>query len=233
MSTSSIKAVVIGATGPTGSRILGEILKSKNFTQVTVLGRRRATLLPEYGVDQEQEENSGRLIQEVVEFDKLDFESAKQYFEGAHAFFSAIGAKKASVDSETYLKVHRDYATKLAGFAHQCGVKHMLIVSTQGASAGSMFTYMKLKGQADEQIAKLNFPCFSCFRPGMLDRGMKRGMMEKFAGAIMTSMHVKDVAKAMRIIAENFAAESTDNPSKNVVNYYNNSSIWKLCSESS
>lgn len=46
-----------------------------------------------------------------------------------------------------YQNVHRNYVTKLAGFAHECGVKHMLIVSTQGANPGAMFTYFKLKGQ--------------------------------------------------------------------------------------
>ena len=32
MSNKSLKAVLIGATGPTGSRILGEVLKSKVCT---------------------------------------------------------------------------------------------------------------------------------------------------------------------------------------------------------
>ena len=46
-----------------------------------------------------------------------------------------------------YQNVHRNYVTKLAGFANECGVKHMLIVSSQGANSSSMFAYLKLKGQ--------------------------------------------------------------------------------------
>ncbi|CAB4031242.1 Hypothetical predicted protein, partial [Paramuricea clavata] len=64
--TMNLKALVIGGTGAVGKCLVGELLSSKNFSKVVVLGRRNAAVPEEYNVNQSEAESEGRLVQVTV-----------------------------------------------------------------------------------------------------------------------------------------------------------------------
>ncbi|KAM5138263.1 LOW QUALITY PROTEIN: oxidoreductase HTATIP2 [Mantella aurantiaca] len=75
---------ILGASGETGKALLREIMESRLFSRVTLIGRRKLTY---------QEEAYKDLVQEVVDFEKLDdYTSA---FQGHDVGFCCLGTTKA------------------------------------------------------------------------------------------------------------------------------------------
>ncbi|CAH3139014.1 unnamed protein product [Pocillopora meandrina] len=200
-----MRAVMIGSTGAIGEHLLGELLSSKNISKVVSLGRRNATVPAEYSVDQKAEEESGRLEQHVIDFEKLSTETVGEHFKDKDVFFCTLGTTRRAAGSAAAFKhVDFDYVVNCAKIAKEADVPQVSLVSSQGASASSSFLYLKTKGQVENALKDMQFPSTSIFRPGFLDRGSKQRFVEKMAKLVMTSIPVATVAKAMVTDAENY-----------------------------
>ena len=71
-------------------------------------------------------------------------------------------------------------------------------MSSDGANAGSMVTYLAQKGQLEDEWKKLECDTLTILRPGLLDRGDKATTMEKMFGVIAKPLPCATVAKAIR-----------------------------------
>lgn len=201
-SSSMIKAVVSGATGATGQCLVPELLKSKSFSQVTVIGRRRYEIDAVFNVNQEAEEASGRLKQVLVNFDELNEENGKEHFEGADVYFCCLGTTRAKAGSaENFRKIDFDLVVKLATIARASNVYHLSLVSSQLASPSSFFLYLRTKGEADDAVMKMNFKVTSIWRPGALVR-YGAGAFFRFMSRVTMGLPTEQLARAMRIDAE-------------------------------
>jgi oxidoreductase len=203
-----------GATGATGREVVALLLaKSETWTLVTTVGRNAVTSLPEGSTASLlQAEASGRLVQQVVDMDALETQSA--LFAGADAVFCTLGTTRSIAGSAAeFKKVNLSYVDKAAEAAHSASVPHFALMTSQGARAGVWHSdllafhwllYTHVKGAAENAVLARGFPRVSVFRPGLLARGNEyaRPLGERLFAAVLTPTHVADVARAMIAAAE-------------------------------
>lgn len=201
-------AILIGATGLVGSKILSQLLESDNYESVKVFHRRST------GV------THPKLEEHIIDFDEID-----QWKENITGDFllSALGTtKKAAGSKEAQYKVDFTYQYEFAKIASENGVSKYGLVSSAGADHESSNFYQKMKGELDEGVQKLDFENVVIVRPSILDGDRKESRLgEKIALPLMKifckipglkKYHpIKDevVAKALIKGLENNAAQKT------------------------
>lgn len=188
---------ILGASGETGRVLLKELLQRNIFSKITLIGRRTLSF---------QGEEHDHLVQEVVDFEKLDDYAAA--FQGHDVGYCCLGTTRAKAGADGFVRVDRDYVLNAARLAKAGGVAHFHLQSSRGADKTSRFLYLQVKGQVEEDVEGLGFERYTVYRPGVLlvDRQESRPgewMARKFFGAVSsvcsTSMAigVEAVAKAM------------------------------------
>ncbi|KAK9542339.1 hypothetical protein VZT92_000210 [Zoarces viviparus] len=188
---------ILGASGETGKLLLQELLGHNIFSKITLIGRRRLSF-----EDKAYED----LLQEVVDFEKLDDHAAA--FQGHDVGYCCLGTTKAKAGTEGFIRVDHDYVLKSAELAKAGGCTQFHLESSRGADKDSSFLYLKVKGQVEAEIEALGFDRYSIYRPGVLlvDRQESRPgewLARKFFGAFSAvsstsmSIPIQAVAKAM------------------------------------
>lgn len=192
------RACVTGATGAVGKAVVAELLRSTGeWATISTMGRRPLDVDPALAALGE----GGRLSQHTIDMEKIGGTSS--LLSGCDAVFCAIGTtRKDAGSAEAFRHVDFDYVAELAKAAKAAGVKHFAYVSSQGASTSSWLLYRKTKGEIEEYLKGCAFPSLAIFRPGLLDRGDKSRAVERAAAYILPSIPVADVAKALRLQAQ-------------------------------
>ncbi|CAN5448746.1 oxidoreductase [soil metagenome] len=147
-------ALIAGATGLVGKKLLHRLLQNDNYNKVISLVR------------SEEPSNHPKLEQMIVDFDKLE-EVALNL--AADDYFCCLGTtmKKAG-SKENFAKVDYLYPVNLASIAEKNKCKKYLLVSAMGADKKSLFFYNKVKGEVEEDISKKNIESIYIFRPSLL-----------------------------------------------------------------
>ncbi|XP_029310502.1 oxidoreductase HTATIP2 [Cottoperca gobio] len=188
---------ILGASGETGRMLLQDLLGRNIFSKITLIGRRQLTF---------EDKAYENLVQEVVDFEKLDAYAAS--FQGHDVGYCCLGTTRAKAGTEGFIRVDHDYVLKSAELAKAGGCAQFHLESSRGADKNSNFLYLKVKGQVEAEIEALAFDRYAIYRPGVLlvDRQESRPsewMARKFFGAVSavwsTSMSVpiQVVATAM------------------------------------
>ncbi|TWR24334.1 NAD-dependent epimerase/dehydratase family protein [Mucilaginibacter achroorhodeus] len=148
------KAIIAGASGLIGSKLLEILLQKAQYSEVLVLVRKELPV------------SHPKLVQLVINFDELDKHAAAIT---GHVVFSCLGTTKAQTpDKNEYRKIDHDYPVKLAQLARQNGVKHFHLISAVGANENSSNSYLKLKGEVERDVEKVGLPVLHIYRPSML-----------------------------------------------------------------
>jgi hypothetical protein len=79
-----------------------------------------------------------------------------------------LGANISQYGYETFKKVERDYTIKIATLAREAGVPYLAVLSATGTNSESWIFAIRVKGEMENEIVKLDFPTFSIFKPCML-----------------------------------------------------------------
>ncbi|RAJ83287.1 uncharacterized protein YbjT (DUF2867 family) [Chitinophaga dinghuensis] len=147
-------AIVIGATGLTGTHLVSALLHDGYYTHVRVLARKHA-FNPRPGL-------------ESIIVDYEDEATLKNLLQG-DVLFCCIGTtiKKAGT-KENFRKVDFDIPVRCARIAHANGVKQFLVMSSIGANLYSRSFYLRTKGQLEAAIEGIGFASTSIFRPSFL-----------------------------------------------------------------
>mgnify|MGYP001023814924 FL=1 len=161
-------AVIIGATGAVGRKILEEVLEKEFYKKVYVLGRSSVTKL----VDNE------KLEKIVVNFENLEFDI--NILNNADVFAALGTTIKIAKTKENQRKIDLDYTINFAKIC-EGRVRSFNVVSAVGANRKSKSFYSSLKGELEEQLQKMNLGTLRIYRPSLLiaKRADKR-MMEDF-----------------------------------------------------
>tara|TARA_B100000609_G_C17181729_1_gene417475 strand:- start:355 stop:1005 length:651 start_codon:yes stop_codon:yes gene_type:complete len=149
-------ALVLGATGATGQKLVKLLLENSNFEKVTIFVRREIEFFHK------------KLNVHIVDFAKLY--NYKNLIYG-DVLFSALGTtlKEAGSKEKQYL-VDFTYQFEFAKMAYENGVDLFSLVSSFGANEKSFFYYMKIKGKLEKAIKKVNFRKIQIFQPPSLIR---------------------------------------------------------------
>jgi uncharacterized protein YbjT (DUF2867 family) len=149
-------ASLIGATGLIGSHLTKLLSSDPFFKTIKVLVRRPVKF----------DNPNIRVV--IIDFSDITaFESA---LAGSDYVFCTVGTtrKKVNGDMAAYRKVDFDIPVNAARFCEDAGIHHFLFVSSVGANSGSSNFYLKLKGEVENAVGKMNIRSISVFRPSML-----------------------------------------------------------------
>lgn len=148
-------AIIIGATGLIGSNVVQILQHDEHFETVKVVVRRPVSF-----------DSQTKVI--VIDFsDEIAFKSA---IAGSDAVFCAVGTttKKVKGNKDAYRKADYDIPVNAARFCAETGCANFLLVSSVGANSKSKNFYLKLKGEVEDAVRKMNIRSVSVFRPSML-----------------------------------------------------------------
>lgn len=152
----SLTAILIGATGATGSEVLNQLLLHANFNKVLVFSRRPIVAV------------HPKLEVHVVNFEEIS--NWSNLIQG-DVLFSAVGTTlKVAGSKSNQFKIDYTFQYETAKVASENGVGVYVLVSSYGANEKSGLFYPRIKGQLDKAVQDLNFKQVHIFRPGILGR---------------------------------------------------------------
>ena len=150
----SKKAIIAGASGLIGSKLLDILLQQPDYDEVFLLVRKELSV------------KHKKLVQLVSDFEKLDEYS--NVIKG-HAIFCCLGStRKKTPDLSVYRKIDHDYPLKLAELGKQNGIEQYHLVSSIGANSKSSNFYTKMKGETEDDIKKTGLKTLHIYEPSFL-----------------------------------------------------------------
>ena len=169
--TASRTALVAGASGLVGSRVLRLLLEDPAYARVTVLARRELPL------------SHKKLEQRVVSFDRL---AQIADFPRVHDVFCCLGTTMKQAGSPAaFRRVDCTYVVELARVAVRHRASQFLVVTALGADPRSRIFYGRVKGEAEEALRRLQFEGIQIFRPSWLVGARAKGRpIERMAGLL-------------------------------------------------
>ena len=148
-------AIVLGASGLVGTELVHQLLNSVEFGEVKIFVRRTLEI------------SHPKLEEHIIDFDNLS--SWKQKLVG-YALFSCMGTTiKTAGSKEKQYMVDFTYPYNCIEAAIENGTKQIILVSSIGAKETSSNFYLRIKGELEEAVKKLNPSNFIVFRPSILD----------------------------------------------------------------
>lgn len=147
-------ALVIGATGATGSALVEQLIADDKYDHIHVLHYRITNF-----------DGRPKVISHVVKLeDILNFRQI-----GIDDVFCCIGTtiKKAG-SKDQFAHVDRDLVIKLGKWAKIDDVISFHVISAQGASEDSPFFYNRVKGEMEQALTDLNLHSLYIYHPPLL-----------------------------------------------------------------
>ena len=161
-------ALLLGATGLTGSHVLQLLLDSEEYSTIYAYTRKPL------GIQNPK-------LKEII----IDYETYEGSVE-ADTVFCCLGTTiKIAKTKEAFKKVDADYPVKIAQLQYNAGSKHFLVISAMGAAADSLFFYSRVKAEMEQLLSNIGFPRLQIFRPALITGNRKEHRAgEKIAAAI-------------------------------------------------
>ncbi len=198
------QVTLFGATGLIGSYLLEFLLKDSDIHLINVVGRNPFHL------------EHDKINNIVIDFE--DVSSISNSVTGSEAVFVSIGTTMSKVNGDKikYKSVDFDIIFNIANACKQKNINQFIYVSSLGANANSSNFYLRLKGEIDEAVAKLNLNSTSVFRPSvLLGKRNESRPGEKIMQFVMPlldfmipsnskAIKAKDVAKSMFNTSKNY-----------------------------
>jgi uncharacterized protein YbjT (DUF2867 family) len=210
-------ALLIGATGATGSDLLDRLLKDPAFDRVDIFVRRKPDL------------QHAKLSIHVIDFDKP--ETWQQLVKG-DVLFSCLGTTlKAAGSKEAQWKIDHDYQYQFAKAAADNHVARYVLVSSAYASPDARLYYPRMKGKLEEAVKALGFSRIVIFRPPTLIRKGTDRPMEGIAVKVLQFFSQLGIFRSQRPLPTEILAQAMINVSKTNdagMVIYEASDIWGI-----
>ena len=197
-------AILLGASGATGSEVLKLLLEDSRYTTIKLFSRssikNRHPKIEEHLVDMFE-----------LEKHKADFTADEVY--------CCIGTTKAKTpDKDTYHKIDYGIPVSAAALAKENGINTFIVVSAIGADVKSNIFYSRTKGEMQEAVIRAGIPKTYIMQPSLIlaERNDMR-IVERTASVLMwlinpllfgnaaryRSITAKNIAKAMIWLCNN------------------------------
>lgn len=194
-----VRIALVGATGLVGRSFI-DLAACRGDVRLTAISRREFRLPP--GARMEMFVAEPDHWSEVIEAARPD------------VLVSALGTtwRKAGREEAAFRAIDHDLVLETARAARAHGVERMIAVSSIGADPASKTFYLKVKGEAERDLAKLGFKRLDLLRPGLL-RGARqadRRFVER-AGILLsplTDLLLRGNARRYRSISASTVAEA-------------------------
>ena len=182
-----MKAIIIGATGATGKSLLPLLAAHSEMERIDCFGRRH----PDFS---HQKLNSHQ----------IDFTQPNIWHEEVQGdvLFACLGTTlKAAGSKEAQWAIDYEANLEFAKAARENGVHTLVLVSASGANTASRLFYQRMKGELEQALIALNFPCLIIFRPPLLIRPNSDRLGEKVAERIFRVLNRIGMLKNQRPLA--------------------------------
>lgn len=147
-------AILIGATGLTGSHLLDLLLASDDYEKVKIFTRRTTG------------KTHPKLEESVC--DMLQLEQQAENFT-ADEVFVCIGTTKAKTPDKTvYRAIDYGIPVTSAKLAEQNNIPTFSVISAIGSDTDSRFFYSRTKGEMERDILQCNLPNILIYRPSLI-----------------------------------------------------------------
>lgn len=148
------KALIVGATGLIGGYCLDTLCDDPNYSEVIALARK--PLLKTH-----------RKLKTVeTKFDNLEHELSNLQ---ANDVYCCLGTtiKKAG-SQEAFRNIDHTLVVTVAELMRKLGSEQFLVISAMGADSNSKIFYNRTKGEMEEALKEIGYPCLRIFRPSLL-----------------------------------------------------------------
>lgn len=150
-----MKAIILGATGLVGSKLLSKLIHDSHFTEIISFSRRPLDL-------------THPKLKQIVSPLK-DFDHGQELFHEVDALFCCLGTTIKKAGSQKAFKaVDYDLPLMAAQVFKKNQGKHFLIITAVGSDPESPFFYNKTKGQLEQALKDLNLKRLSLIKPSLL-----------------------------------------------------------------
>ena len=105
---------------------------------------------------------------EIIKTDFNNLKNYKEYIKGDDCFFCIGTTKKKAPNKDEYRRVEYEIPLEIAQIAKSNSVNSFVYVSSISANPKSSSSYLKNKGEVEEELKKLNFPILGILRPSFL-----------------------------------------------------------------
>ena len=199
-------ALLFGSSGLIGSNLLDNLINNNNYNKIKIFVRG----LPST--------NNSKV--EVIKTDFLDLDTLKENLIGDDCFFCIGTTHKDTPDKNEYRRIEYDLPVHLAKIAKFNSINNFIYASSIGANPKASSTYLKNKGQAEEELKKIGFSNLSIIQPSFLVGNRKAFRISEALGIPVmkflslfflggfkkyTPINVEIVVKAMiKIASENY-----------------------------
>ena len=188
-------ALLFGSSGLIGGHLLNELIKNNKYSKVKLFVRLKPDI------------NDSK-----IEIIKTNFNNLKNHAEdikGDDCFYCIGTTKKNSPDKNEYKRIERDIPVEIAKIAKTNLVNSFLYVSSGFANPKNSGSYLRYKGEVEEELKKMNFLKLRIMRPSFLlgNRKEKR-VGEKigiFLFKLLSPLFLGPLKKMKPIQAENVA----------------------------
>jgi uncharacterized protein YbjT (DUF2867 family) len=164
-------ALLLGATGLTGSRLLTLLLDSELYATVTIYTRKPS------GISHPQ-------LREMV----VDYDNWKDPVQADDVFCCLGTTIKQAKTKEAFTKVDLDYPVKIAKLQYAAGSQKFLVVSALGSSPRSSIFYSRVKGMMEEELKQIGYAGLFIFRPAIITGERKEPRMGEGIGLAISKI---------------------------------------------
>ena len=176
-------AIVLGATGNVGGRIVQVLIKNPRCEKVVVVTRRK---MDAFG--------DPKVSAVVVNMDRLEEEIAP-HAQGVDVALAAFGVGKGSgkMPEEEVRKVEIAYPQAFCRAAKAAGARVCGVMTAVGADPAAGMKYAKIIGEKEKAVESVKFDFLGVYRPAViLGNSNTPGVPSKYH-----SIHKNDLARAM------------------------------------
>lgn len=146
-------ALVAGATGLVGSKLLKLLERNNSFEKVVVLSRKKIST------------TSAKTEIVLIDFDNIKEFSPMRITD----IFCCLGTtmKKAG-SKDAFYEVDHNYVVKLAELGKILGARGFYLISSLGADKNSRNFYSRVKGETENDVIGLNYSKTGIVRPSII-----------------------------------------------------------------
>ncbi|MBU2938533.1 NAD(P)H-binding protein [Lacinutrix sp. C3R15] len=190
-------AIILGATGLTGSILLQKLIDDDRYQSILLFSRSKIEGLP------------GKVTQFIG--DLLKLEDFKAAFKADHVFCCIGTTAKKTPDKKVYKQIDYGIPVTAAKLAKANDIDTFLVISAMGANKKSTVFYNKIKGEMEKDVLQFNIKNTFILRPSLIGGNRKETrILEKIGLAIFKIIQPLFIGKLKqyKIIEPNSIAQA-------------------------
>ena len=187
--TDPVIALLAGASGFVGARVLDALLDAPEVARVLAVTRRPLG------------REHPRLANRIVQFDHLERQLTGLKCQVA---FCCLGARLGEGDKDEEQAIRRvdlGYTLAFARVAKAAGVSRFVVISAAGADRSAKSAYLRVKGELEEKLAGVGFSALDILQPAIVlgwPREMRAADLVKRAVMPLANPFLKGAREAQR-----------------------------------